>query len=233
MEEKPKLSVIVPFRDRETHLDKFMSHMKTFLDNQKIPFHIFVIEQKNSLPFNKAKLLNIGFKETEHYDYFCFHDIDMLPIESDYSYTKRPTNLASYIEQFNWGLPNDEYFGCALIFTKSSFLRINGCSNNYWGWGGEDDDIWYRCICRNIQPQRKKGKYISLDHKRKVDSSLWKKNYEYLKTQEDMSIRLEIMKEDGLSSLSYTKIKEEKINEYTTKIITTFNEDNTSNIYNG
>ena len=29
-------------------------------------------------------------------------------------------------------------------FTEESFKKINGYSNEYWGWGGEDDDISHR-----------------------------------------------------------------------------------------
>ena len=32
-------------------------------------------------------------------------------------------------------------FGGATLFTPDEFRRMNGYSDEYWGWGGEDDDM--------------------------------------------------------------------------------------------
>lgn len=34
--------------------------------------------------------------------------------------------------------------GGVLNMRKEHFEMVNGYSNNYWGWGGEDDDMAYR-----------------------------------------------------------------------------------------
>ena len=75
----PKLAIIVPYRDREEHLARFVPHMDKFLSD--IDYKIFVIEQDNDKPFNRGWLLNVGYKiaEKQGYDSFCFHDVDMLP----------------------------------------------------------------------------------------------------------------------------------------------------------
>ena len=45
-------------------------------------------------------------------------------------------------------------FGGVTMFTEEQFTRINGFSNYYWGWGGEDDDMYKRL--------KNKGKRLSV-----------------------------------------------------------------------
>ena len=85
--EEKKLAVIVPYRNRESHLNVFVPYLEDYLKSKNIPFEILVVEQKYNKPFNRGKLLNVGYKESGNdFDYFCFHDVDMLPIKVDYSY---------------------------------------------------------------------------------------------------------------------------------------------------
>jgi predicted glycosyltransferase involved in capsule biosynthesis len=208
-----KLSIVVPYRNREEHLKQFAPYMEEYLIKGGIPFHIYVIHQADEKPFNRAKLLNVGFKESEGFDYFAFHDVDMLPIDSDYSYIDCPTHLASRAEQFGFRLPYDGYFGGVTLFDKESFVKINGYSNEYWGWGAEDDDILLRCSIMGVNASRKDCGYRSLSHDRSIPQDLYNKNLEKFR-----DLRLSPTKEkiflDGLESLSYEKIKEEKLSEF-------------------
>lgn len=42
-------------------------------------------------------------------------------------------------------LPYKEFFGGVSGLTVEQFKKINGFPNAFWGWGGEDDDLWNRC----------------------------------------------------------------------------------------
>ena len=145
----PKLAIIVPYRDREEHLGRFVPHMDEFLSQRNIEHKIFVIEQSDEKPFNRGWLLNVGYKIAveQGYDYFCFHDVDMLPEDDscDYSWVDKPTHLSARLSKFNYKLIYPEYIGGVTLFNKEHFEWINGFSNKYWGWGFEDDDLLYRC----------------------------------------------------------------------------------------
>jgi len=144
---KDKLAIIVPYRDRQEHLDVFVPHMHEFLKDKGIDYTIFIAEQTDDRPFNYGKLCNIVTKEVgEEYTYFAFHDIDMLPMndECDYGYPESPTHLATNVEAHNNELPYPQYFGGVVVISREDFENANGYSNEYWGYGFEDLDLLYR-----------------------------------------------------------------------------------------
>lgn len=150
-----KLGVIVPYRERPNQLKIFLQHIKNYLSNNEITYEIIIVEQTEKNNFNRGKLLNIGFLKAEELgcDYVVFHDIDMLPIDADYSYTAKPTHLITDLD-----LPEgvsrtlfDEYFGGVTLFPVNIFKQINGYSNKYFGWGFEDDDLLLRCLENHIE----------------------------------------------------------------------------------
>jgi hypothetical protein len=150
-----KLGVIVPFRDREEHLEKFIKQVPSYLTNNNIEYELIVVEQSDKKPFNRGKLLNIGFIEARklNCDYVVFHDVDMIPVDVDYSYSDIPLHLATEFELENDKLKNlsfDDYFGGVTMFPKTAFEKINGYSNLYWGWGFEDDDLLFRSKKENL-----------------------------------------------------------------------------------
>ena len=212
-----KLAIIVPFRNREEHLSQFVPHMEKFLKDENIPFEILIIEQGYKKEFNRAKLLNIGYAEFPDFDYYAFHDVDMLPVDSDYSYVKGPTHLASRAEQFDFKLPYDGYFGGVTLFDKESFLKINGYSNEYWGWGAEDDDVLLRCSIMGIGTFRKDCKYRSLSHERKIDSVPYWTNVNRLRSFQSNPTP-EAISRDGISTLKYKKTGETRISDSSRKI---------------
>ena len=146
-----KLAICVPHYNREEHLKKFIPHMDKFFKDKDIEYKIFVANQvypDSVSGFNRGTAKNVAFDvaQKEGYDYFCFHDIDMLPEDDscDYSYPKNVEHLAVNVAQFDYGLKYQEYFGGSILFTKEHYEKINGYSNGYFNWGMEDDDLLFR-----------------------------------------------------------------------------------------
>jgi hypothetical protein len=155
-----KLGIIVPYRNRESHLKKFTSETANYLESKEIDFEIIVVEQTDDKPFNRGKLLNVGYIKAKELgcNYVVFHDVDMIPIEVDYSYSEVPLHLATNFEleyEKSKNLQFDDYFGGVTMMSNSVFETINGYSNLYWGWGFEDDDLLFRCAEKHILLDKK------------------------------------------------------------------------------
>lgn len=212
-----KLSIVVPFRNREEHLRQFVPSITEHLKKTSIQFQISIIEQADNKSFNRAKLLNVGFALTQDgSDYFCFHDIDMLPENQncDYSYTEGVSRLSTYVSQFNYiERPEREIGGGITLINKESFIRVNGYSNDFWGWGAEDNDFGERLEREKISYEKRFGRYRSLQHKNNGikengnPSEAAEKNRAVLKNKMQDK---ESHKKDGLSNLQF--ILKETIN---------------------
>lgn len=154
MEKNKKLGVIVPYRNRAEHFHTFKYKISKYLKNQEIPYEIIFVDQDNAKLFNRGMLLNIGFKYAQKLNckYVVFHDVDMVPINVDYSYSDHPVHLATgFHDRVSMDKELfDEYFGGVTLFPMRDFIQINGYSNKYWGWGYEDTDLLYRCVAKNI-----------------------------------------------------------------------------------
>jgi hypothetical protein len=155
-----KLGVIIPYRDRYQQLIEFKKVLIKYLNSKGIDFELIVVEQDDAKMFNRGKLLNIGFIYAKKLkcNYVVFHDVDMLPLDVDYSYSETPLLLATNFKTTgNFKRTTfDQYFSGVTLFPIELFEKINGYSNEYWGWGYEDDDMLYRCQICDI-PLDKKG----------------------------------------------------------------------------
>jgi len=196
MENNKKLSIIIPFRDREEHLRIFLEAIKEKINVSD--YDILIVEQDNDKPFNRAKLLNIGFDlKKEESDYFAFHDVDMIPEEADYSYVTQPTHGFSAIKHLGYRLSANSNYGGVNFFNKEDFIKINGYSNEFWGWGGEDNDLFFRVKAKGFPLHRRLGKFDNLLHARAP-----KRTPEYQKNVERITNKYDYDSE-GLNTLVY------------------------------
>ena len=117
-----------------------------------------MVEQVDKWTFNKGVVMNAGFLETMKMDNFTcyvFHDVDMVP-ETDLALYNCPpsaeemVHMAVSVSRWKYRLTYTNYLGGIVLMSPDTFVTIGGFSNSFWGWGGEDDDLYCRVIRNNI-----------------------------------------------------------------------------------
>jgi hypothetical protein len=149
-----KLGICIPYRNRQEHLDRLVPHLSNYLNERGIEHKFYVGHQVDENLFNRGMMKNIAakFAFDDGCDYIAWHDVDMLAYTKhmdtlpDYSYPEdNPIHIATKLSKYQYGLGYDQYFGGVVLFTKEQVERTNGYSNEYWDWGQEDDDLFWRC----------------------------------------------------------------------------------------
>jgi hypothetical protein len=151
-------AIIIPYRDRQYHLEKFIEHMGPYL-KRNFPddsFELWVVEQDDEQLFNRAWLVNVGIarirSQNRHYEKeikvgtkqtvppppvcIVLHDVDLVPTVDGVPYTNcsRPLQLGTELAHFNYSIPYPVYTGGVGPSMKMEhWMRINGMSNDYFG----------------------------------------------------------------------------------------------------
>ena len=242
-----KIGIVIPFRDQEANnkrtaeLNEFVEYMESYLAGYD--YKIFVIEQTNDgRKFNRGQLLNIGFDlaRKENFDTFIFHDVDLLPTEElKYFYVNAPTDSPVHIcpagerlsgsnhPRYGFG-DSFEFFGGICAFNQQMFEQINGFPNDFWGWGGEDEELLRRTklFYKVVRPQEgtvRDLENLTYDQKFNLlrtnnsycdDWNCWQQNTDFLNKQ------IENQHINGLNQIINADIK--KINHITEKNYTIY-----------
>lgn len=152
------IALVIPFRDRGVHLERFRERMQAHVESWRSrgvghTWVVFVVEQFDNALFNRGWLFNVGFQlSREHakktgtlFDCVVMQDIDLLPEDAvDYGWCIWPMQLSGEIECWSWSVPYPDNVGGVTSMSPSHWNAINGFSNEYEGWGGEDDDLYFR-----------------------------------------------------------------------------------------
>ncbi|CAB9505606.1 Beta-1,4-galactosyltransferase 3 [Seminavis robusta] len=167
-------AIMIPYRDRKFHLEQFIEHMGPYLKRNfpHDSFELWIIEQDDAFLFNRAWLGNVGVTSIKYqnklYKYqklqqqqhsggpitvpppptcIILHDVDLIPTVDGVPYTNcsRPMQLGSELAHFNNSIPYPLYTGgVGPSMLLDHWIKINGMSNDFFGWGGEDDELWHR-----------------------------------------------------------------------------------------
>ncbi|KAH9505558.1 Zinc finger protein containing five transmembrane domains [Bulinus truncatus] len=220
-----RVAIIIPYRNRPEHLRILLKNLHPILARQQLDYGIYVIDQALPGRFNRAMLMNIGYVEAmKRYDYQCaiFHDVDLIP-ENDkniYSCPEKPRHLSAAIDKFNYRLPYDGIYGGVSAISKEDFEKINGFSNMFFGWGGEDDDMASRIRHSGLIITRypmEIARYRMIKHTKDSGNEQNPQRFALLKTTTKR------MSKDGLNSLIYTVQEVEELPTHT-RILVYINE---------
>lgn len=156
------MTLLVPYRDREEHLKEFVPAMRHH--------DIYIIEQADTKPFNRGKLINVGYLETKPFE-FVVNDIDMIT---------RFFPAALFHGVVQCGTSNIQtmhYLGGSTLFTSFSFSEAQGYHNDFWH-RAEDNEMMFNLRRKGIPIMYMPQTFVFLPHERtgpEFIPELWQK----------------------------------------------------------
>jgi len=187
---------------RREQIQLLIENIKTYYGINNLEYKIIICEQNDDEKFNRGKLLNIAFLESEklfNIPKKYFH------MNTDYLFDLKRSFPSEILNLENGFLdlhrPPYDVLGAACVFDQKSYNIINGFPNDLLGWGGDDWAIYNRIIKKNIPifyPEKLHNSGFIIennDDKRITDQSNNQHNM-YLAKRDDINT-------NGLSSCIY------------------------------
>jgi len=149
-----RVAVVVPMRNRLQHARIFHKAMLKYqLTHPASALSMYYVEQTTlgkGERFNRAMMFNFGLvralNDTDGFDCIVIHDIDRVPISDvPYADCNMPTHLLNEV-------PYHGYVGGVFGASPAHWTSINGMSNKFVGWGGEDDELYQRLRAAGLTP---------------------------------------------------------------------------------
>lgn len=151
----PKIIFIVPYRNREAHLENFKNHMQMVMEDYPADSYRYMfVHQQDTREFNRGAMKNIGFivaSQLYPNDYknitFVFNDVDNMPAQKNMLPYATTSGVIKHFYGYNYTL------GGIISVLGSDFERIGGFPN-FWGWGYEDNLLQQRALEAGIHINR-------------------------------------------------------------------------------
>ena len=186
---------MVPYRattqpERAAHLRRFLTDV-----HDQVPGSFVMIAEQcdDHRKFNRGALFNAAVRELPRSfqgagsitssDVLCLHDVDMIPEKSlfDKYTTPLPPQTVRHIGVVDrYSTLGSAYLGGILMIRVADYIAVNGHSNGFWGWGGEDDEFYKRLKAKHFTIERVIGRVEDLegfsDNSQKIAQNIRSKN---------------------------------------------------------
>jgi hypothetical protein len=161
------VNVCIPYRAMPACLERTLDHLKASRQALGDVVNILVVEQAEGRRFNLGKLLNAGFHlyrtgavpdypTYDGNDVFLFHPADML--------ARNCADLRPKPEAYCMGFTDNEPdFYKACWFRNHVFETVNGYSNEFWGWGDEDNEMFERLRLKGFRMPLVAADFVAMD----------------------------------------------------------------------
>jgi hypothetical protein len=187
---------------RRDQLCLLIENINSYFSKNNIEYKILICEQNDDEKFNRGKLLNIAFLESEklfNIPKKYFHMNTDYLFDLNRNFPVEILNLTTGVIDL-YKLPFN-VLGAACVFDPESYNIINGFPNDILGWGGDDWAIYNRLIKKNVSifyPENLSNSGFIIednDDKKVTDFSTNEKNVQ-LSKRDDINT-------NGLSSCIY------------------------------
>lgn len=219
------LKISIPYRGMVKCKSRMLDTLREFENLPNIQLQI--VEQSNDgRRFNLGKMMNVGFdlysKSSSDNDWvYMFHPIDLFPKEGISPYLLGAEQIISgLVSIMRYNVIGQDHFYRACQYSPSVYRMFNGYTNNFWGWGAEDDEFFNRLRITQLQSQHTNLEFNTWCET-KQDHEPDHPSPDYLAGLNHHSSNLGIansltrdrMLSDGLSNLQYTVLSENTISQ--------------------
>ena len=127
-----------------------LKNIESYLGKHSIEYRMMICEQNDEGKFNRGKLLNIAFIESEKQfqgpNTYIHMNIDyQFDVNREF-----PIELLQVKGMLDLHKPSYPVLGAACVFDSDTYRTINGFPNDLLGWGGDDWAIYNRLREKNI-----------------------------------------------------------------------------------
>jgi hypothetical protein len=217
------IKISIPYRGME----KCKVRMLDVIDQCQDADDVFIqiVEQSNDgRRFNLGKMINVGFdlcsNNSVNDDWvYMFHPVDLFPKQGILPYKQgMEFVLKNHVSVIRYNVIGQAHFYRACQYSPAAYRLFNGYTNEFWGWGAEDDEFFNRLRIKQIPSH-----YMNLEFNTWSET---KQDHEPDHPSPDFlmglshheqnvaianSVTLEKLSSDGLSNLSYRVISEKTI----------------------